>query len=98
MASAAYWMAVDLVSNRTAPLEAMYCGLDSLIATMPSCDEMLIIEPPPDRCIAGMAYFVPRNTPLALTSITRSHSSTVVSSMPPTALTPALLTRMSSLL
>ena len=40
----------------------------------PSWDEMLTIEPPPAWRMAGMAARVPRNTPLALTSMTRSHS------------------------
>src|SRR6266566_1409593 len=44
-------------------------------------EEMLIIEPPPALRIAGMAYLVPRNTPLAFTSITRSHCSSVRCSM-----------------
>jgi hypothetical protein len=48
---------------------------------MPAIDEMFTIEPPPARRMAGMAYFVPRNTPLALTAITRSQSAAVRSSM-----------------
>src|SRR5919108_6624187 len=58
---------------------------------------MLMIEPPPPCRIAGMATLVPRKTPLALTSMTRSHSSTAVSSTRPRPLIPALLTRISSL-
>ena len=30
-----------------------------------------MIEPPPASSIASMAYFVPRNTPVALTAMTR---------------------------
>ena len=61
----------------------------------PSWEEMLMMEPPPAWRIAGIAALVPRNTPLALTSITRSHSSAVVSSSRPAPPTPALFTRMS---
>ena len=54
------------------------------------------MEPPPARRIAGIAALVPRNTPLALTSMPWSHASAVVSSsrLPPP--TPALFTRTSS--
>src|SRR5262245_15510319 len=64
--------------------------------TSPSWDEMFTIEPPPARRSAGMAAFVPRKTPLAFTSMTRSHSAAVVSSSRPAAPTPALLTSTSS--
>src|SRR6266850_1044658 len=76
-------MAVAFVSRRTAPLEAWYCGLLLSVPTRPSWDEMLMIDPPPARRMAGMAAFVPRNTPLALMSIVRVQSSTVVSSIRP---------------
>ena len=56
-----------------------------------------MMEPPPAWRISGMAALVPRNTPLAFTSITRSHSSALVSSRMPRATTPALLTTTSSL-
>ena len=44
-----------------------------------------------------MAVLVPRKTPLAFTSITRSQSAAVVFSTKPAAPMPALLTKMSSL-
>src|SRR5437879_6529907 len=97
MPSFAYWMAVTLVSRRTAPLEAGYIGLVMSVPTRPSCDEMLTIEPPPARRMAGMATLLPRNTPVALTSITRCHASSEVSSTRPAALMPALLTSTFSL-
>ena len=68
--SCAYCSAVTLVKMRTAPFEAGYCGLMLSMPTRPSCEEMLTIEPPPARRMAGMAARVPRNTPLALTAIT----------------------------
>src|SRR5438552_2714614 len=80
MPSFAYWMAVTLVSRRTAPLEAGYIGLVMSVPTSPSWDEMLTIEPPPARRMAGMAALLPRNTPVAFTSITRCHASSDVSS------------------
>src|SRR5262249_34792876 len=60
-------------------------------------DETLMIDPPPTLRISGMAYFVPRNTPLACTSICASHTATVVSSTVNRAPVPALLTRTCSL-
>ena len=47
--------------------------------------------------MAGMAYFVPRKTPLTLTAIMRSQSSSVVSSIPLRMRIPALFTRILSL-
>src|SRR5882672_2658393 len=79
MRSEAYWIAVAFVSRRTAPFEAWYSGLLLSVPTRPSCDEMLMIEPPPALRIAGMAAFVPRKTPLALMSMVRSHASSLVS-------------------
>ena len=82
---------------RTAPLDAWYIALLLSVATMPSWDEMLMMEPLPAFRISGMAAFVPRKTPFALMSMTRSQSSTGVSSIrPPTPPMPALLTRMCS--
>src|SRR5580765_8100328 len=64
---------------------------------MPATDEMFTIEPPPTRRISGIAYFVPRNTPLAFTAITRSHSAAVRSSIGTFGMViAALLTRTSS--
>ena len=78
MPSLAYWMAVALVSSRTAPLDALYAA--AAPPTSPEVDEMLMIEPPPALLMAGMAAFVPRNTPFALTSITSSQVDSSVSS------------------
>ncbi len=65
---------------------------------MPAIEEMFTIEPPPARRMAGIACLVPRNTPLALTAITWSHSATVRSSIGLRGITmAALLIRMSSL-
>ena len=69
--SLAYWMAVDLVSSRTAPFEAPYAEV--VPPTSPATEEMLMMEPPPAFRISGMAALVPRKTPLAFTSITWSH-------------------------
>src|SRR5262249_34583722 len=64
---------------------------------MPATDEMFTIEPPPARRISGIAYLVPRKTPLALTAMTRSHSAAVRSSIGTRGITiAALLIRMSS--
>jgi hypothetical protein len=58
---------------------------------------MLTIAPPPAFSRAGTAYFIPRNTPLALTLIRRSHAETLSMSGSKVPLMPALFTRMSSL-
>jgi hypothetical protein len=48
MPSLAYWVAVDLVNRRTAPLEAPYAPeLGPKPPTNPTMEEMLIIDPPP---------------------------------------------------
>ena len=49
------------------------------LPTSPATEDMLTMEPPPLSRMAGMAALVPRNTPLALMSITWSHSSAEVS-------------------
>ena len=42
--------------------------------TNPEIDEMLTMAPPPACFISGIAYFMPRKTPLALTAITLSQA------------------------
>src|SRR5712691_5970905 len=93
MLSRACWIAVTLVNKRTAPLDAIYAG--GPMATRPEIDEMFTIEPPPARRMAGMACFVPKNTPLAFTAMMRSQSSSLVSSIPLRITMPALFTRTS---
>src|SRR5437879_1530007 len=97
MPSFAYWMAVTLVSRRTAPLEAGYSWVVRAGPPSPTWDERSTIARPPARRRAGMAALLPRNTPVALTSITRCHASSGVSSTRPVALMPALLTSTLSL-
>ena len=55
MPSRAYWMAVDLVNRRTAPLLAAYAADVPGAGAMPAPDEMLIMEPPPESRMVGMA-------------------------------------------
>src|SRR5271155_3569778 len=64
---------------------------------MPEIDEMLTIDPPPAAFMTGIANFMPRKTPRALTAINRSQAA--VSKRSSTALpeSPASLTRRSSL-
>src|SRR2546429_7781754 len=52
--------------------------------------------PAPMRCMAGIAYLVPRKTPVALTSIIRRHPFVSIGSATDVLLSPALFTRMSS--
>ena len=60
-------------------------------------DEMLTIDPPPALFISGTAHFVPRNTPLALTSMIWSQSSVGMSKSWCLRDMPALFTKISSL-
>jgi hypothetical protein len=61
--------------------------------TMPIMAEMLTVEAPPARCIAGTAYLVPRKTPVALTSIMRRQPLVSMGSGTEVLLNPALFTR-----
>jgi hypothetical protein len=89
--------AVTFVKIRIAPLLVAYAGSWCSDWPIPAIDEMFTMEPPPARRMAGIACFVPRNTPLAFTAITWSHSAAVRSSMGTRGMTmAALLTRMSS--
>src|SRR5947207_13606398 len=97
MLSRACWIAVDLVKSRTAPLVAVYAAVSPGLPTSPAVDEMLMMEPPPACRMAGIAHFVPRNTPLALTAMMRSQSASLVSSIVDRNRMPALLTSTLSL-
>src|SRR3989442_5684786 len=90
-------MAVALVNRRAAPLVAVYAGVPPGLPTRPAVDEMLMIDPPPACRIAGIAHFVPRKTPLTLTAMMRSQSSSDVSSIFDRKRMPALLTSTLSL-
>src|SRR6266849_4848392 len=90
-------MAVDFVNKRTAPLVAVYAAVPPGAPTSPAVDEMLMIEPPPACRNAGIACFVPRKTPLTLTAMMRSQSSSDVSSILARKRMPALLTSTFSL-
>ena len=63
----------------------------------PEIDEMLTIDPPPALFMIGIANFMPRNVPCALTAISRSQAAVSNRSSTALPLIPASLTRMSSL-
>ena len=63
----------------------------------PEIDEMLTIDPPPAFFMTGIANFMPRNVPVALTAISRSQAAVSNRSSTALPLIPASLTRMSSL-
>src|ERR1700676_2059345 len=63
----------------------------------PEIDEMLTIEPPPTFFISGMANFMPRKAPVALTAIRRCQAAVSNRSSTALPLIPASLTRISSL-
>src|SRR5712664_1582796 len=65
--------------------------------TMPEIEEMLTIEPPPARCMAGTACFMPRKTPRAFTPRSVSQADVLSVSGSNVPLIPALFTRTSSL-
>src|SRR5262245_9041349 len=64
--------------------------------TKPEIDEMFTMAPPPASRMAGTAYFMPRNTPLAFTPISASQAAVLVMSGSNVPLIPALLTSRSS--
>ena len=61
--------------------------------TRPATEEMLIMDPLPARRIAGSACLVPQKTPVILTAMIWSRSSSVVSSMRLRIEMPALFTK-----
>jgi len=42
---------------------------------IPAIDDRLIMDPPPAAAIAGIPYFSPRNTPVALIPMIRCQAS-----------------------
>src|SRR4029453_333131 len=64
--------------------------------TKPEIDEMFTMAPPPASRMAGTAYFMPRNTPLAFTPISASQAAVLLMSGSKVPLMPALLTSRSS--
>ena len=58
---------------------------------------MFTMAPPPAFSMTGIACFIPRKTPLALTSMSRSQADVLRVSGSNDPLMPALLTRTSSL-
>src|SRR5262245_44029736 len=64
--------------------------------TKPEIDEMFTMAPPPASRMAGTAYFMPRNTPLAFTPISASQAAVPVMSGSDVLLLLALLTSRSS--
>ena len=59
-------------------------------------DDILMIEPPPDSSISGMAFCIPRNTLSELIAWIRCQPSSDSELISPTCNTAALFTRMSS--
>ncbi len=87
-------MAAIFVRPATACLEATY-ALQFFTATRPEAEQALTMAPPPFLIMAGMAYFMPSQTPLALTAITASKRLSSNSHNGEKSTSPALLKRMS---
>ena len=89
----AYSTAISRVMASTAPLLVVYaiCGVAAPMSA--TNDATLMIDPPPDSSIAGMPALHPSQTPLRLTSMTRSQVDSGVSVAPPSSAgkIPALL-------
>ena len=81
------------VSDSTPPLAAVYAPAP-VTAISAATDEMFTMAPSPS--IRGAECLIMRKVPRRLTAITRSQSSTDVSSSAPPNASPALLIRMSS--
>ncbi|MNL52165.1 hypothetical protein D3C87_1753150 [compost metagenome] len=91
--SRACMTASSRVSASTAPLLAVYATCGVAAPRIATNDAVLIIEPPPARCNAGIPYLQPRKTPFALTFIVRSQiaSSVVTALSSSLCMMPALL-------
>src|SRR5216683_5927222 len=76
--AAAHSIATALANNRTPPFVAQYPArpADPL---SPATDDMMTIDPPPARRIAGTAYFTDRNTPSRFTAVCRRQSANDIS-------------------
>jgi len=62
---------------------------------IPAMEDVLMMDPPPFRCIWGMTAFMPSHTPVVLTARTLFHVSRSVSRIPFGMKMPALFTRTS---
>jgi len=58
----------------------------------PATDDIIMMEPPPARRIAGTAYLTDRNTPWRLTAVCRRQSASDISIAPHKIPMPALTT------
>ena len=88
-----YSTAISRVIASTPPLDAVY-AICAVAAPMSATKlATFTIEPPPDASIAGTPYLQPSQTPLRLTSMTRSQVGSGVSVTPPSSAgkMPALL-------
>jgi len=70
--------AISRVIASTAPFDAVYATCGVAAPMWATNDATLMIEPPPDAIIAGIAYLQQRETPLTLISSTRSHTASLV--------------------
>ncbi|MDT4861338.1 hypothetical protein FQZ97_959400 [compost metagenome] len=91
----AYCAAIPIVIALTAPLEALYAIHGTVKRTL-AIEDMLTIEPLPWRSMIGRTYLQVRYMPFKLAAITRSKSSSEVSTGPPVATMPMLLCRIST--
>jgi hypothetical protein len=64
-------VASALANRRTPPFVAQYPA-NPADPRRPATEDIMMIEPPPARRIAGMAYFTDRNTPSRFTAVCRS--------------------------
>src|SRR5437879_1543763 len=78
--AAAHSSAVDLVNRQTPPFDAQYAPVLGP-ATSPRIEEMLMIDPLPERASNGSEYFVPRKTLSRLTAMVARQSARVVSAI-----------------
>src|SRR5207245_9323624 len=91
----AYSTTVSLVIASTPPLLAVYAICGVAAPTSATNDATLMIEPPPERRMAGMPYLHPSHTPFKLMLMTRSQIASAVSTVPSSSAwkMPALLYR-----
>src|SRR5215470_3979803 len=76
--SDAHSIATALAKRRTPPLVAQYPAKPA-DPRRPAVEDVMMMEPPPARRIAGTAYFTERNTPSRLIAVCRRQSASDIS-------------------
>jgi hypothetical protein len=93
--AAAHSIATAFANRRTPPFVAQYPAKPA-DPRRPATDDMMIIDPPPARRMAGTTYFTERKTPSRFTAVCRRQSANDISTALHRIPMPALATITSS--